>query len=487
MEDYPGTHLIPPHELLKKMLSFLKVMVCAIDPAGKFVYVNDACYQLLGYRPQELLGKYCFDFMPLEERPDSFEALRKVFQGKSITTFENHYYHKDGRLVTMFWEGAWDFGNDLIYTTARDLTAQRNLEMVEQEYQSKLEATNNQLEGLVQRITDGFLALDENATVIYWNKAAEHISSLPQARMVGHSLWEVLPEPTRSLAREKLAEIKRENRPLHIEYFAKRIQRWIEVHAYISETGVSVFFRDVTERKTLEKQLMEEKVQRHREKEEEQKRITSAVIKATEEERALVGRELHDNVNQVLTTVKLYAGLCLDGYPQSDELLRRAVDLLQQTIDEIRGISKRLSAPSLGNILLKDSIRELVNTVTATNKISVALNTSGINHLELDHELHITVYRILQEHLTNILKHAEADQVEIKLYIEDQRLKIIVADNGKGFDPKEKHSGIGISNITNRAESLHGSLFIKSAPGKGCILNVDLPLQSNQFMKLETG
>ena len=126
-----------------------------------------------------------------------------------------------------------------------------------------------------------------------------------------------------------------------------------------------------------------------------------------------------------------------------------------------------------------------MNSITATNKIAVSLDASGIENLELDQELHITIYRILQEHLTNILKHAEADRVDIKFSVDNQWLKLVVSDNGKGFNTKQKHAGIGISNITNRAESLNGSLKIKSAPGKGCVLKVDLPLTLNQHITLE--
>jgi PAS domain S-box-containing protein len=367
-----------------------------LDTEGRFVYINQACYKIWGYQPEELIGISCFDLMVEEDREVSFQATREALQGAFIPTYENRYYRKDGSIVTMFWEGGWDLGDQLSYSTGRDITEQRQLEVLAQQNQAALATTKKQLESLIERITDGFLGLDENARVIYWNKAAETISRLPQQQMVGYSLWDVLPEPTRSLAWQQLEVIKTHQRPLHVEYFSERVQLWIELNAYISETGVSVFFRDVTERKKLQEQLLQEKEERLREQQQQQKKITTAVIKATEEERALVGRELHDNVNQVLTTVKLYNELCRDGVGNVREMMDKSIALLQASINEIRHLSKRLSAPTLGHIKLKDSVKELLDTVSATNRICITIDTTGIDDLELDQETHISLYRIFQ-------------------------------------------------------------------------------------------
>jgi len=466
--------LQPASKILQKLASSLFMIVCAVDKEGRFVYINEASHSLLGYRPEELIGRSCYELMVEEEREDSYRATDAAFHGAPITTYENHFYHKDGRIITMLWEGKWDLGDELVYTTGRDVTEQRRLERMEKDYQATLQRTTHQMEDLVDRITDGFLGIDENARVIYWNKAAELISGLPQNSMVGNILWDVLPEPTCTLARQKLAEIKADKRPLHIEYFSERIERWMEVHAYISESGVSVFFRDVTERKELQEALIREKEERLREKEEEQKRITAAVIQATERERAQVGQELHDNVNQVLTAVKLYAGLCLDGVPQANDLLRKSISLLQQSIDEIRSLSKRLSAPSLGNIKLKDSLQELIDSVTITNQLAITFHADDLE--DVSPTTHLALYRILQEQLTNVLKHAEAKNVSITLTKNETHLCLCVKDDGKGFDSQLKNNGIGLSNMASRAEALNGRIKFNSTPGEGCELYVELPL-----------
>ncbi len=119
---------------------------------------------------------------------------------------------------------------------------------------------------------------------------------------------------------------------------------------------------------------------------------------------------------------------------------------------------------------MKDSIKELVETITATGKTDIKLDTKGIVDLEVSEDLHLAIYRILQEHLTNILKHADASLVKIVINYIDEDLFIKVTDNGKGFNPNEKKGGIGIANMMSRTESLGGRLSINSAPGLGCVL-----------------
>jgi len=140
-------------------------------------------------------------------------------------------------------------------------------------------------------------------------------------------------------------------------------------------------------------------------------------------------------------------------------------------------LSKRLSAPSLGSIKLRDSVQELIDSISATNKIAIDMDTANIKDLEVNQELHLAIFRILQEHITNILRHAGARHVHISFDFVDGDLTLKVIDDGKGFDTSIKRNGIGIANMTTRAESLKGSLVLNSAPGLGCVLIVRFPFE----------
>lgn len=462
---FPNT---PPSTLLHKLLDALQEVVCVFDTNLNFVYVNKACYKLWGYQPEELIGKPCFDLMAPKDREAALLATTDAYMGAVIPTYENHYIRKDGTIITMFWEGGWDKKDKLLYCTGKDISDRKKLEKIELAYHKKLQRANEQIEQFLERITDGFIGLDEDARINYWNKAASSIAQLPKNKVIGKIIWDIIPEQARPMYYQLYQNIKKENKPFNTELFSKRLQRWIEINTYTSGSGLSIFFRDVTEKKKLVQQLMHEQQL-------QQKRITAAVIKATENERAAVGKELHDNVNQVLTTVKLYQELCLTNTGDTQHLLLKSIALLQDSINEIRGLSKRLSAPSLGKILLKESVAELIEAINATNRIQIDYKPH-IDGIVVPDDVHLAIYRIIQEHLTNILKHAKATKADVVLDFIDNNLLLSIWDNGVGFDTGKKRSGIGIANMESRVEDLDGTIEIESAPGMGCRLDVKIPL-----------
>jgi signal transduction histidine kinase len=206
-----------------------------------------------------------------------------------------------------------------------------------------------------------------------------------------------------------------------------------------------------------------------------QKIVTEAVITAQENERSLIGLELHDNINQVLTTVKLYNQMVMEGIGETRTIMEKSSGHLQYCIDEIRSISKRLSAPTLGKISLEESIKDLIGSINLTNKLEVNYSISGIKDLFASQELHLAIYRIVQEQLNNIIKHARASYVSIELHNNRDRFQILIRDNGDGFDTNRQRTGIGITNMRTRSENLNGKFNIISAPGKGCLLHIDFP------------
>ncbi|RYZ22306.1 MAG: hypothetical protein EOO16_09745 [Chitinophagaceae bacterium] len=206
-----------------------------------------------------------------------------------------------------------------------------------------------------------------------------------------------------------------------------------------------------------------------------QRQLTQQIIAAQERERETIGRELHDNVNQVLTTVKLYLELVQSEPAQAPRLLPRAVVYLQQCISGIRNLSRELSAPTLGTRKLVDSVGALVEMVTEGGQLAIRFDHQHY-HRALPKEQKLALYRIIQEQLNNIQKHAQASEVTIDLGQTDTDTVLRVTDNGRGFNPSARRGGMGLNNIRSRARALGGSLRVESAPGKGCSLQVTLPI-----------
>ncbi|HEY1021113.1 MAG TPA: ATP-binding protein, partial [Flavisolibacter sp.] len=228
-----------------------------------------------------------------------------------------------------------------------------------------------------------------------------------------------------------------------------------------------VLIRDVTERKRIEQKLQNEQ-KRY------QRIMTRQIIIAQEQEREHIGHELHDNVNQILTTVKLYLETAQQKEALHKELINRSVGYLQQCINEIRHLSHRLSAPTLGTRSLVDSLQVLIESVSTIADFDIHLCVEKYKQ-PVSKELSLAIYRIVQEQLNNVIKHSGATTVTILLSQTESETELRIADNGKGFDPLVRGNGIGLNNIASRVKAFNGKLAVDAGPGMGCRLEVQFP------------
>ncbi|HUB61366.1 MAG TPA: PAS domain S-box protein [Puia sp.] len=239
---------------------------------------------------------------------------------------------------------------------------------------------------------------------------------------------------------------------------------------YKNRPAILVLAGDVTERIQLEDELNEQRISR-------QKQITEAVILAQEKERTEIGKELHDNVNQILGASNLYINTAMTDEEMRQELLERSTELVSNAINEIRKISKSLITPGLREIGLVESIEDIIDDLrVAGDKLAIDLDLQNISEDQIEDRRKLTVFRIVQEQLNNIVKHARATRVLIRLSGEQDHIVLTVADNGVGFDVSRHRKGVGITNMISRAELFNGKVEIVSSPGEGCTLTVSLPM-----------
>ena len=226
---------------------------------------------------------------------------------------------------------------------------------------------------------------------------------------------------------------------------------------------------DITAKVLLEKKMEVEKLLK-------QKHITEAVITAQEKERAEIGKELHDNVNQLLSASRLYIDAATTDNTNATFLLTQASSFIKNAIEEIRTLSKVLHTPLISELGLKDSIDNLAEEIMAVSPLKIHITDAGFQEEELNDNFKLTLYRIMQEQLTNILKHAKASTAEIHISSDNQFISLEIKDNGIGFDTTKKRQGIGLSNIHSRATMYHGSMKLTSVAQGGSTLHVRFPI-----------
>jgi PAS domain S-box-containing protein len=231
--------------------------------------------------------------------------------------------------------------------------------------------------------------------------------------------------------------------------------------------------QDITERKKAEEALFALEQEILNQKLQSQRKIMRAIIKGQESERNRIGQELHDNVCQILTGVKLQLDMAAKRDPKFRSVVEYPLALLTNSIDEIRFLSRDSVTP------LKDITLEELIHMQIKNLEAAGIHTDFIfsdTSEAIDDELKLNVYRIVQELINNIIKHAHATSVTIDINIAPTINTIVLTDNGAGFDFNKRRSGIGISNMISRVESFNGEFAYITSPGNGCRIEIKLPV-----------
>lgn len=231
---------------------------------------------------------------------------------------------------------------------------------------------------------------------------------------------------------------------------------------------------DITEQRRLKKELEEHRLQ-------QQKLITEITINAQEKERNEIGKELHDNVNQILATVKMFLNMAKDEASMRKELVDRSFENVNHAISEIRKLSKSLVTPSLTDMGIKEAVEELAEEINISGNLHIDLDFESKESKEISSGIQLMLYRIIQEAVNNILKYARASNVLIRLTTDSGTIAMTIQDNGVGFNPSKKVKGIGLKNIKSRIEFYSGTLNIITSPGNGCTLEIKLPYKSEEL------
>jgi signal transduction histidine kinase len=211
--------------------------------------------------------------------------------------------------------------------------------------------------------------------------------------------------------------------------------------------------------------------------------LARAVWKVQEEERRRLARDLHDGLGQTLTALKTQLErLGQKGDALSPELRGRLADSVQLAglaLNETRELSRLLRPPVLDDLGLLPALTWLARTLEERAGLAVAVRAEGLDR-RLEPDLETLLFRLAQEALTNVLKHARVTRAELSLAEKDGRLHLRVADRGAGFDAaaggREDGPGSGLRGMHDRVELFGGSFLVRSAPGEGCVVEVEIPL-----------
>ncbi len=357
--------------------------------------------------------------------------------------------------------------------------------------------------GIIRSAMEAIITVDEAQTVLMFNPAAETVFGVPAAQAIGSPLGRFIPERFRSAHARYIDQFgatgvteRQMGRQLRVLYGLRQNGEEFPIEASISQTHdgdgklYTVMLRDITERLRAEHLL--------RQSREELRELSANLQNVREVEKTRIARELHDDLGQLLTALKidlfsLDQALDESGGVRSPDVADRVASmrsLIDMTVASVRRIAADLRPVMLDDLGLLPAIEWLANDFTQRYGICVdhCVQTGGA---EFSGEAATALFRIVQEALTNVARHAQATHVVLTLAVDEKNCLLRVADDGLGASetaqsspgaeglagvPPARDKSFGLIGIRERAHMLGGTVAIETAPGKGFTLTVALPL-----------
>ncbi|HZR70657.1 MAG TPA: PAS domain-containing sensor histidine kinase [Burkholderiales bacterium] len=351
--------------------------------------------------------------------------------------------------------------------------------------QQELARGEARLRGILDSAMDAIITIDDKEHVVLFNRAAEQVFGCPRDQAIGAPLSWFIPERFRAGHHDHIRRFgetgtsSRRMGALRIVTGLRRNGEEFPIDASISQISESgarfytVILRDVTERVRGEEALKRSR--------EELRELAQAANSVREQEKSRIARELHDELAQALTALKMDVNWIAERAGGGNDVLEEKLAAMQSMLDDTVAATRRISADlrplMLDDLGLVPAVEWLAQGFTERSGVACELKVDEAQ-LDLGEPHASAVFRILQESLTNVAKHAQASRVEMALVREDGAVTLSVSDNGRGFSPQDprKPSSFGLMGLRERAYALGGEVRIDSAPGRGTRIDVRIPL-----------
>lgn len=257
---------------------------------------------------------------------------------------------------------------------------------------------------------------------------------------------------------------------------------WVNSNAMVlrnkNENAIRIVgvLHDVTEVRKLQHELVDQEMQY-------QKQLTDIIIRSQEKERMEIGRELHDNVNQLLATAKIMIDTAKNIPDMHDLCLAKSQEAIMDAIRELRNLAHSMMPPPLDHNDFENILADFAYKINLTGAVNVNMRLPAKESLAaIPNAVKLAFYRIMQEQVNNILKYARAKNVAIVIEAGDGDFILSIQDDGIGFQPQKISKGIGLKNIESRCSVLGGTMDLITAPGQGCEVKASIPSKNTVYV-----
>ncbi|HWJ90584.1 MAG TPA: PAS domain S-box protein [Flavisolibacter sp.] len=456
-----------------------------LDEEATIAFASPSVKNVLGYEVNEIVGRNGFEFVHPDDIKSAFESFQKeVIQNPDVKFIVVRLLNKQGNWVWCMVRGH----NLLKNPNVGRVAIYFHDDTLRKEASEALKESEKRFRTLIKELYVGVILQDAEGRVLMTNDATFKMFGVAESDLVGRRIWDMYTK----IVKEDGTPFDISERPSRQAIATKKAVKdvvmgiwhprrkeyiWLLLCAdpILDDEGKLIHivssFMDITERKRLEQKLISEQIGHQRE-------LTQATIDGQENERREIGKELHDNIGQQLTTVKLFLDLAKSSADEATgEMVNMALKGVSDLINEIRAMSRSLVPSTLKDLGLVESVNELVDAHLRSQPLEIDFNANEFYEESLRENQQLAVFRIIQEQLNNIVKNAQAEHVFIRLSTDKIKNVVIVEikDDGKGFDAKKTKKGPGFMNIRNRIELFDGKIEVSTKAGKGCLLRVSMP------------
>ncbi len=481
-------------EFAENLIETANAMVVGTDNTGNIIIFNQAAENITGYTREEVLGRNYFDLIvPRDRYPYVWEKFKNSHAGIIPRRMENPIVNKSGQERHVMWQnsslhaqgkvvGILAFGIDITERKRAETRLERafkrekhlheHMEELVKERTRKLLETEQRFRQVADNTPDIIASFDLEQRHVAVNKTVIEMMGLKEEEIIGKTFQDLgTPEEVTRQWTSLQMHVIESGQSITAETSMSTPQgpRFFEllVNPIRDEsgtvTGTTAIARDVTERRRAEEDL---------------RQLSRRIVQLQEEERTSLARDLHDEIGQTLTFLSLQLERIRRASPEEMRgNIVEAKNALAETIRNVRDLSHALH-PSQLEIGLAQAVTDLRNRFVTESEIDLKLE-HAIPGL-VPPQVALALYRIVQEALTNIVRHSGADRAKIQMRESDNIIELIVEDNGVGFDPKTVGRSIGLTGISERARSLGGEYHLDTRPGAGTRITVRLPMTGHQ-------
>jgi PAS domain S-box-containing protein len=474
-----GTKLLQSEERWTATLGSIGEAVIATDSEARITFLNSVAAALTGWPAEEALGQPIGNVLKLINETSGMTAdneVLRVLKEKQVLSVANHVdlVTRDGREIAVEHSAAPILagkGNVIgVVLVFRDV-AERRQEQIETAEQA----------ALLELTQDSVFVIDMDGVVLFWSRGAEVMFGYTKKQAAGKTAHELLhTEFPRQFAEITEELIRVGHWEGDIVKTAKDGRRVVVAGRWALQWGkrdqaprVLVINSDITERKHTEETLL---LQR-----EQLRALAERLQWVREEDRKRVARDLHDQIGQILTAIKMDMVWMIRHLPKSETLvlnrLTESIQLIDNGVKAVRTICSGLRPGILDDIGLAAAIEWEASEFAARNGVRCQVSVPPVD-LHLDGDRATATFRIFQECLTNVIRHAQATSVRIDLSQEDESILLVVEDDGIGFHESSisnTFGSLGLLGMKERAQFCGGNVEIASSPGKGTTVTVRVP------------